>query len=345
MNIWGTHYSAVLLINQSQMNLYHLDLKSSMLPLEREGGKLVSGKENPLHWCEGRFACRSLGKTWIRERDHFHFKEPLVISQCSWLIGSFTGKGKRAAALTGSLMAAVIVGTNIVGNWHCQRAKSACVISRKGRGSVSVGPIKGLKEWEQMRKTRGHKKTEPPWTLLVNGARLFQFTSAFCSIAKLSHVVKTVLSALWQSKVFVASVNLYSFAPVFHLCLPKRRRRGELSIRRTYSPRDAPTHSKLCTRATTPARPRHVTSNVTKTHRYISPSCRHLRFKCVTNYITTFMDGLWIKARPVNVLANVAPCMIFMMWFTPRHTPHIIGLVMCASAKELVNNRVPAGLC
>lgn len=152
-----------------------------------------------------------------------------------------------------------------------------------------------------MRKTREHKKTEhkKTWTLLVNGARLFRFTSAFCSIAKLSHVVRTVLSALWQSKVFVASVNLYSLAPVFHLCLPERRRR-ELSIRRTCSPRDAPTHSKLRTRGTTPARPSHVTSsititNVTKTHRYISlvqtlpqtPS--HGSFKCVTNYITTFV--------------------------------------------------------
>ncbi len=31
--------------------------------------------------------------------------------------------------------------------------------------------------------------------------------------------------------------------------------------------------------------------------------------------------------------------------YTSYHTPHIIALVMCAGAKELVNNRVPAGLC
>ncbi len=144
-----------------------------------------------------------------------------------------------------------------------------CNVTRKGgRGSESVGPIKVLQEWEQ---NREHKKTEPPWTLLVNGARLFRFTSAFCSIAKLSHVVRTLLSTLWQSKVFVASVNLYRRAPVFHLCrLERRRRRKELSIKRVCCPRDAPTHH---TRAPPPAHPSHVTitlTNVTKTHRYIS---------------------------------------------------------------------------
>lgn len=49
----------------------------------------------------------------MRERHYFHFKEALVISRRSRLIGSFTGMANEAAALTGSLMAAVIVGTNI----------------------------------------------------------------------------------------------------------------------------------------------------------------------------------------------------------------------------------------
>lgn len=66
---YEAHYSAVLQINPSQMSLYHLDLKSSTLPLEKGGGTLFSGKENPLHWCRGRFACRSLGKTSTRERE------------------------------------------------------------------------------------------------------------------------------------------------------------------------------------------------------------------------------------------------------------------------------------
>lgn len=64
-----------------------------------------------------------------------------------------------------------------------------------------------------MRKTREHKKTEPPWTLLVNGARLFRFTSAFCSIPKLSHVVRMCCPLFGNQKcllllwIFIASLQ------------------------------------------------------------------------------------------------------------------------------------------
>lgn len=76
-------------------------------------------------------------------------------------------------------------------------------------------PFKGLKEWEKMRKTREHKKTEPPWTLLVNGARLFRFTSAFCSMAKLSHVVRMCCPLFGNQKcllllwIFIASLQFF----------------------------------------------------------------------------------------------------------------------------------------
>ncbi len=160
-------------------------------------------------------------------------------------------------------------GQNMVRIWRCKRAKSACVMSQE-KVDEAANLLVPLKYSKNESKTE-HKKTELPWTLLVNGARLFQFTRAFCSIAKLPHVVRTLLSTLWQSKVFVASVNLYRHAPVLHLCRPERRRR-ELSIKSVCSPRDAPTH---CTCAPPPAHPSHVTSsipltNVTKTHRYIS---------------------------------------------------------------------------
>lgn len=205
-------------MNPSQINLYHLDLKSSTLPLERGGRTLFSGKENPLHWCRGRFACRSLGKTSMGERDHFHFKEPLVISQRSWLIGSFTGKGKKTRRSNRLFNGCRNCGHKHSGELALPKGQERlCNVSHE---KVDVAeyllvPFKGLKEWEQMRKTREHKKTEPPWTLLVNGARLFRFTSTFCSIAKLSHVVRMCCPLFGNQKcllllwIFIASLQFF----------------------------------------------------------------------------------------------------------------------------------------
>lgn len=70
--------------------------------------------EREFAWLTQRPLTRSrLGRTSARERSHFHFKEALIICQRWRLIGSFTGLKKGAAALTGTLMASVIVGANI----------------------------------------------------------------------------------------------------------------------------------------------------------------------------------------------------------------------------------------
>ncbi len=74
-------------------------------------------------------------------------------------------------------MAAVIVGTNMVRIWRYKRAKSACVMSQE-KVDEAANLLVPLKYSKNESKTE-HKKTEPPWTLLVNGGHLFQFTSAF----------------------------------------------------------------------------------------------------------------------------------------------------------------------
>ncbi len=67
-------------------------------------------------------------------------------------------------------MAAVIVGTNMVRIWCCKRANSACVMSLE-KVEEAANLLVPLKYSKNESKTE-HKKTEPPWTLLVNGARL-----------------------------------------------------------------------------------------------------------------------------------------------------------------------------
>ncbi len=95
-----------------------------------------------------------------KERDYFHFKEPLVISQRSWLIGSFTGMGKKTRR---SIMAAVIVGTNIVRIWRCERAKSACVMSHEKVDEAAnlLVPLKYSKNESKTESTKRQSRLEP----------------------------------------------------------------------------------------------------------------------------------------------------------------------------------------
>lgn len=70
-----------------------------------------------------------------------------------------------------------------------------------------------------------------------------------------------------------------------------------MSIKRTCSPRDAPTHSELRTCAPPPARPCHVTSsitltNVTKTHRYISVAQTRTPLNVCYKHYNCFSDHL-----------------------------------------------------
>lgn len=62
-----------------------------------------------------------------------------------------------------SIMAAVIVGTNIVRIWHCERAKSACVMSHEKVDETAnlLVPLKYSKNESKTESTKRQSRLEP----------------------------------------------------------------------------------------------------------------------------------------------------------------------------------------